>query len=328
MNKHKLIILFFFAFYSITSAQKGNNYHLFTNRVFYKPMVSEVSSTLNNIFLGKSEVNKFSGRDNKKLIINEIHLGYDIPLLYVENPKFKWSVFFPVSTHMVWAPFEKTTSPIINNDYRFGLSFAGIAIVNNPYIKNISFKVTPFAHESTHIGDELTIEGFQSDDKFFRVNVSYEYYELGLTLNDPEVLKENTLSFRIGFMGLLKSNAGYYTYFENEIGDTTLYASRRHGEVYTELNYKKTNGFLTNKQWHPNISVELRNRVKFDYGNAEKEDRIWCINVYVGYDYVPKKIGAVKSIGHYFRYYKGVSPPGQLRNGISTFWGYSLILYI
>ena len=326
---YRLLILFIFFFLAPNVfSQKDTSYFVFTSRNFYKPFASEISSTLNNISFGVVESNKFSGRGRKKLVINEIHLGVDVPLLYAKNSNFKWAMFIPVSIHMIWYPVEKTTSPIINSDYRFGLSFTGITNLNNRYIKNFSFEIKPFAHESTHLGDEITISGFQDDKNFFRVNVSYEYYELGLTINDPEVLNENTLSFRFGFMGLINPKKGYYTLYENEIGDNTLYPGRRSGEFYTSINYKGVSGFLTNKRWQPNVSVELRNRVKYDYVSAEKENRIWCVNAYAGYNYVPKMLSAIKSTGHYIRYYYGVVPHGQLRNGTCYFIGYSLILKI
>ncbi len=236
---------------------------------------------------------------------------------------------FPVSIHMVWAPFEKTTSPIINNDYRFGLSFTGISYLNNPYIKNISYKVTPFAHESTHLGDEITMYGEQNIDNFYRVNVSYEYYELGLTLNDPDTLQGNLLSCKFGFMGLIRPNVGYYKYFENEIlADTAFYPSQRWAEFYLELNYRKTEGFMASKTWNPSISFELRNRVKYEYSNPNKSPRVLCYNAYLGYDYVPKKAGAIKSVGNYLRFYSGLNPHGQFRNGYYNFIGYSVVAFI
>jgi hypothetical protein len=255
-------------------------------------------------------------------------LGIDLPLLLVEKPKYKWAMSAPVSIHMVWAPFEPNTSPIINNDYRFGLSFTGITYLNNDYVKNMSFKLTPFAHESTHLGDELTMYGIEHIDNFFRVNVSYEYYELGLTLNDPDTLSGNLLSFKAGFMGLIRPHVGYYTYTPSEIGDTVLYPSKRWAEFYFELNYRKTEGVMTSETWHPSFSFELRNRVKYEYGNPEKAERVWCFNGYVGYDYIPRKSGNIKSVGHYLRYYSGLNPHGQFRNGSYRFIGYSIVAYI
>lgn len=328
MKHLKLItILTLLSFSTFTFAQKEKNSSAFTNRQFYKPFVSEISSTLNNLSIGKTYSNGLDGVDYKKAIVNEVHLGMDLPILYVEKSNFDWAISFPVSIHMVWAPFEENTSPIINNDYRFGLSFTGSTQLDNEYIKNLSFKITPFAHESTHLGDEITIFGVQNDEDFFRVNVSYEYYELGLTLNDPELLDENTLSCRVGFMGLLRPKVGYYTLFDHEIGNNTLYTSQRWAEYYLQLNYKKTTGFLTNDRWRPNLSIEFRNRIKYDYMVDAKEDRVWCINAYVGYDYVPKKANTIKTVGHYIRHYNGINPHGQLRNGMSHFVAYSAVVY-
>ena len=327
--KHIQFITFLFLlfFCTVAFAQNENSFSAFTGRRFYKPFVSEISSTLNNLSIGKTYSNELVGNDFEKMVLNEVHLGMDMPFLYVKRPNFEWAMSFPVSIHMVWAPFEKTTSPIINNDYRFGLSFTGFTHLDNRYLKNLSFKLTPFAHESTHLGDEITIYGVQNNANFYRVNVSYEYYELGLTLNDPELLDENTLSCRMGFMGLIRPNVGYYTFFANEIGNNVLYPSQRWAEYYLQLNYKKTEGFLTNKQWHPNLSIEFRNRVKYDYLVDAKEDRVWCVNAYIGFDYVPKKANAIKSIGHYIRHYNGINPNGQLRNGMSHFVGYSVVVY-
>lgn len=309
-------------------SQSDSNFFVFTNRDFNKPFASEISSTLNNLSFGKVHSTKISGRDIKKLTINEVHLGIDIPLLLSKNNNILWALSIPISSHMVWYPLEKTTSPIINTDYRFGISFTGHYKLGNPNIKNISFEIKPFAHESTHLGDEFTISGFQDDTSFYRVNISYEYYELSLTLNDPEILNENTLSLRFGFMGLINPQKGYYSLSENEIGHNTLYPSKRWGEIYFDLNYQKVSGFLTSRHWQPNISFELRNRVKYNYANTGKENRIWCVNTCAGYCYIPEKTDAIKSIGHFIRYYNGLNPCGQFRNGTCFFIGYSLIIKI
>ncbi len=317
-----LLILVSFIGYS----QEDNYFSLFYGRTYYKPFVSEISSTLSNISVGAVRNTLPTGISNNT-VFTEVHLGADIPILYSERKSFNWALSIPVSMHMLWATFEETTAPIVNNDYRFGLSFTGITYLNNSYIKNISFKVTPIAHESTHIGDELTIYGFQNIANFYRVNVSYEYYELGITLNDPDTITSNLLSVRVGLMGLINPTKGYYSFFENEIGDKPVYPSKRWAEYYIELNYHKTTGFLTSKTWKPTISVELRNRVRYEYENEDKSDREWCINAFIGYDFVPKKTKVIKSVGNYFRYYSGINPHGQFRNMDYRFIGYSIILF-
>lgn len=329
-KKLKKLCIYFFILISGSKlfAQSDSSLFWFTSRDFNKPFVSEISSTLNNLSFGLVESTKISGRDVKKLTVNEVHLGVDLPLLYSNKNNFNWALSIPISTHMVWYPLEEITAPIINNDYRFGLSFTGHYKLNNKFLKNISFEIKPFAHESTHLGDEFTITGFQDDENFYRVNITYEYYEFSITLNDPEVLNENTLSLRMGYMGLINPKNGYYTIFENEIGGNKLYPSKRRGEFYFDLDYQKVTGFLTSKRWKPNISLELRNRVKYDYTNSKDEDRVWCFNSYTGYSYIPKKANSVKSIGHYIRYYYGLNPHGQFRNGTCYFIGYSVVVKI
>jgi len=325
MNKKSLLLaLLLVVSYIAVFSQEKKNFSLFEQRTFYKPFVSEISSTLTNVSIGGVK-NSIAGKYGET-VFSEIHLGADIPLMYNEN-KFRWGVSIPISLHVLWATFGKVTAPIVNNDYRFGLSFTGISYINNKYIKNISFKVTPFAHESTHLGDELTIYGFQNINNFYRVNVSYEYYELGITLNDIDTIKDNNLSVRVGFMGLINPKKGYYSFFDNEIGDKDVYPSKRWAEYYMELEYTKTKGFLTTKSWHPSISVELRNRVKYEYEKQGKADRVWCINAFVGYEYTPRRMKGVRSVGHYFRYYDGLNPHGQFRNMYYRFVGYSIILF-
>ena len=259
MSVLKKIILLLLLLIAINGYSQNEKYFsIFEGRTFYKPFVSEISSTLSNVSIG-AIYNKTPSGKELNTVMTEVHLGADIPLLYGKNKSFTWAASLPVSMHMLWATFEPLTAPIVNTDYRFGLSFTGIAYLDNSSIKNISFKVTPFAHESTHIGDEITIYGFQNNPNFYRVNVSYEYYELGLTLNDPDTLTGNLFSIRVGLMGLINPTKGYYSFSDNEIGDKDVYPSKRWAEYYINLNYSKTTGFLTSKTWHPSISIELRN---------------------------------------------------------------------
>lgn len=308
-----------------TYSQLDNRTEIFKHRTFYKPFTSEISSTLNKLSIGYTN-NTFANDFMKSTTLTEIHLGMDAPILYGGGDQFRWALSIPISLHVLWAPFEEITAPIINNDYRFGLSFTGIQYLSNAYIKNLSYKVTPFAHESTHLGDEISLFGSKHEE-FYRINVSYEYYELGITLNDPDTLSGNLLSFKFGLMGLINPNKGYYTFYEDEIGDKTFYKSERWLEYYLQLNYRKTNGFMANEKWNPTISIEARNRVKYEYESPGKEDRVWCLNAFIGYDYVPKNKNT-KTIGHYLRYYRGINPHGQFRNFKYEFIGYSFLVYL
>lgn len=128
-------------------------------------------------------------------------------------------------------------------------------------------------------------------------------------------------------MSLLNPDKGYYTFTEDEIGGKTFYGSERFMEFYFQVNYRRTQGFLANEKWNPNLSIEARNRVRYDYEQSAKEDRVWCINAFIGYDFVPKNKNA-KTVGHYIRYYNGINPYGQFRNAKYQFIGYSFAVYL
>ena len=65
----------------------------------------------------------------------------------------------------------------------------------------------------------------------------------------------------------------------------------------------------------------------YAYETQGKEDRVWCYNAYLGYDYTPRNSKNIKSVGHYLRYYNGVTPHGQFRNTKSQFIGYTIVAY-
>jgi len=318
------IVAILIAFTAI--GQNKKHFSAFEGRHFYKPFISEISSTLSHVDVGMA-TNIKKKNSQSSIVFTEVHLGADIPLLYQEGRKLNWALSLPVSFHMLWNTFEEKTAPIINNDYRFGLSFTGISYINKGFIKNISYKITPLAHESTHLGDEITIYGIQNLDHFYRVNVSYEYYELGITINDPDTLTGNLLSLRLGFMGLINPSNDYYTVSALEIGDKNIYPTQRWAEYYININYTKTTGFLTSQKWHPSFSIEFRNRVKYQYEKQGKNDRGWGINAFIGYEYVPKRAKGIKSVGHYLRFYDGINPHGQFRNRLYSFIGYSIVLF-
>jgi hypothetical protein len=80
-------------------SQNENSFSAFTNRSFYKPFVSEISSTLNNIMVGSVE-NTLPNGEKRMNTFSEEHLGVDIPILYAEQRKFKWAMSAPVSFRM------------------------------------------------------------------------------------------------------------------------------------------------------------------------------------------------------------------------------------
>ncbi len=83
-------------------------------------------------------------------------------------------------------------------------------------------------------------------------------------------------------------------------------------------------GVLCSQRWMQEISVEAKNRVKFSYSTDIPEDRLWSVNLYLGYRHLLKN--QKSSLGFYVRYYYGINPYGQMRN-IADFQsiGYSIV---
>lgn len=299
---------------------------LFQKRTYFKPMVSELSSTLSKVSVIAASGFK---KDNKDLgkILTEVHLGAEFPIYSRVNQKSSFSIFVPVCLHVLWATFEPKTAPIVNNDYRFGFSFAYLKPLRNKYLNNVAIKLTPFAHESTHLGDEITIAGLEFD-QFYRINVSYEYYELAVTLNDPDIIKGTLFTVRAGMMGLINPQKGYYSWSDIETQGKEIFPTERWVEYYLQLQYRNTTAFYSSSRLQFVWSFEARNRIRYDYLIDKKELRFWSFNNYLGYDYCPNGNEGNPTFGSFFVLYRGLNFNGQLRNSRLNYIGYSMVVYI
>lgn len=216
-----------------------------------------------------------------------------------------------------------SSSPILSTDYRVNsIVFKYIHFLQGKVIRNISLKLAPFNHESTHIGDDLTIYRINRNYPITRVNVSYEYSELALSLNDPAGNMEQNHSFRIGWIYRLNRKDDYYSVGENEGDPGLARATGLHSEYYVQYNLIRTRGWLTWKRWKNICSIELRNRVRYQYPEFNSKAsgidlsypdsrRNYGLNLYLGYKFVKRK-GPTPGI--YFTAYSGLNPYGQFRN--------------
>lgn len=96
-----IIFIFTVLLYNDVFCQNDTGLFLFATREFNKPFISEISSTLNNLSFGYVESTKISGKNVKRLSVNEVHLGIDLPILYSNTNKFLWALSIPISSHMV-----------------------------------------------------------------------------------------------------------------------------------------------------------------------------------------------------------------------------------
>jgi hypothetical protein len=306
---------------------------------YARPFISEMHSTVSKVELGYnksySEFNLLeqSRRFDRPMV--EMHAGFDAPLYAFtfgtigNKPKWGIAVSLPLSVHVLEDMFDPVTAPVINTDYRFGS--ARIRAIRyfpgDGFLKNISFSWLPIFHECTHLGDEITIYRMDENFPITRINVSYEYTEFQVTLNDPDADRETRHSFRLG--GLYRiSNRGLGWFSVRKDAELTtdlnIPSSNNRAEYYAEYQFQRANGFLASKRFVNLVSFEVRNRLRYGYPLFKKVDNVWetteikekmqlNFNLYLGYKFYPRSANT-QSIGLFLHGYRGLNPYGQLRN--------------
>ncbi|MCU0360924.1 MAG: hypothetical protein MUF75_09440 [Bacteroidia bacterium] len=286
----------------------------------YKPQAAAIyASNVEEYDLGNT------GKEAK--LFQYIAAGFEVPFyrkyMYKGNQlvqAFACSAVF--SFHLFWDPLELSKSPILNTDYRLGaLWLKYIRFYEGSWLKNYSVKLSPINHESTHIGDDLTIYRIDQNYPITRVNVSYEYSEIDFTINDPNGSFEQNHSLRLGL--LYRINKGDYYSINEKDGDPSLAKpSGSRTELFAGYNFIRSRGILTWKKWRNVISAEWRSRMKYNYpmfttvnGIVHSEEvgqeRVNHFALYFGYKHVKAK---GPTIGMYLHAYTGLNPYGQFRN--------------
>jgi hypothetical protein len=270
----------------------------------------------------------------------QIVLGKELPLVARSNESVnanvlragKWGVglWLPLSFHMI-EDFKDESNPIVDTDYRFGFMVKAAYGVTDKV--RLNFRLVPWAHESTHIGDEYTIHALTMNPTFERVNVSYEYHEYGISLegrpggNADLVLRTGGIS--------PWNNKGYYD--TNLLGSTvgTLTPSQHVFEPSVGGEYRAgaiSSGWLHAllKKRQPYLSIDTRDKLVYNYHQTptSPEERQWSWSAQIGAT-VPNNTKGEVLKQYFLQFYSGVNPYGQLRSqkdywslGIGWVFGY------
>lgn len=289
------------------------------------------------VSVNHTEYNIDRNRTSKYIPTNETVLGADIPIYQKVWKNDALSFSMPLS-FSVWFDFtEIQTAPILNTDYRFApVEINYLHKFKHKTFRNIEVKFIPYFHESTHIGDELTIARTIMDARIVRVNVSYECMNLAVTLNDPLGKDQKNHAFRVGARILLNPSKGWYSISEHE-GDTSLVPqTKKWGEVYLQYEYQTPDGFLSFGKTMFDFSAELNMRLKFGYPYHEKkidcyplvettEKHVPSLNILAGWHFYNSN-HELSNVGFYLRAYRGINYHGQFRNLSNyEFYGVSII---
>lgn len=263
----------------------------------------------------------------------------------LQDRRFGLNISQTASAHLWMDISEPTTSPVVNTDYRVAApTFTFLHRLQGeekvPFLRNYSIQFCPFKHESTHIGDEMVLQRADKGYALRRVNVSYNYAELDVTLNEPEDRYTQTHTFRVGVLVLLNPKHGWY-FIDSRDGDVNNIASNqpvhlnpnglpeRYGpsgmpfEMWLQYQYQSS---CSPHGFQAIVSAEVRNRARYGYSltetmhvdaprEAKADPRRFTYSVFVGARYnMPHYDGYFSRIAAGVRAYHGNCPYGMFRS--------------
>ncbi len=307
----------------------------FRQRDFAKYFVSDIYAPTPQIQGGmgwsQNEYNIATSRHAEYLPYNQTDFGAEMPIFtkvkYSDNKLVsKFSISIPIAAR-IWFDFtEPSTSPILNTDFQYApLEFNYLKTTHRKLIHNIAIKLCPFFHESSHLGDEITLYRRMDTLPVTWVNVSHETSEIALTLNDANGKLTNNTAWKLGIKLLLNPRHGWYS-VRNESGDSSVYiATKRLLETYVQVQNQANMGWLANDKFIRVMSVEVRERVQYGYPTypspaetnwkafGDKERINLCMNAYLGWKFNFSN-NLIPRFGAYLKGYYGINPYGQFRN--------------
>ena len=246
----------------------------------------------------------------------QISLGDELPIFTLSDQsregtldRGRWGIglWIPISFHVV-EDFRDTSNPIVDTDYRFGFMLKFQKALRDDMWLGLRF--VPWNHESTHLGDEYTILASR-DPAFERVNVSYENWEYGLSVEGDALFNDGD-SWKLRTGGRRPwGKDGYYSNHLLGSDEPTLTPSVANFEPSLGVEYR----FAEWRARQLYLSADSRYQTVYTYHQTSEnpEQRQWSVNVQIGRA-VPDGKKGVPLKQYFFQVYRGVNPYGQLRS--------------
>jgi hypothetical protein len=288
-----------------------------SDRLYYEPLLAEQrAARMSVLFPAWSSEFPHSVKPGTRFAW-QVTMGREIPAWGMQSNSaglerlgeghWGFGVWIPISFHVI-EDFEDESNPIVDTDYRFGtmLKFqAGL-----PKQWTLSARFVPWAHESTHLGDEYTILA-QRKPGFERVNVSYEYKEYGISFErDFGASSDGLVTLRHGGIWLWGDD-GYYS--NHLLGDPTptLSASQKNYEPSAGFEYRHPRRGRAGRQYIASVDLRWRLQYSFHHPVSGPERRRPTLTLALGRTALQGDRRAIRSYFLYFTH--GVNPFGQLR---------------
>jgi hypothetical protein len=303
-----------------TSAQ-DISFVAFRDRPYYEPLLAETRPARTSILFPAWSKEFPDSAEKGTRFAWQITLGEELPAFAVSNQvsagpteKGKWGfgLWIPISFHVI-EDFKDESAPIVDTDYRFGFMTKFQCGCFGETKLGIRF--VPWAHESTHLGDEYTIVAVQ-DPAFERINVSYEYWEYGVSF-------EGSGAFNEGDNWTLRNGGrqpwgedGYYSNHLLGSDVPSLTPSRKNFEPFFGGEYR----FPEWRGRQTYVSAEARHSLIYNYHQTSDnpERRQWSWNLHLGRA-LPAGTSGTPLKQYFVQIYHGVNPYGQLRSQ-KSYW--------
>jgi hypothetical protein len=295
---------------------------LFQRRAYFTPALSDPRAAILKIAFPARAASVPFAEHARPGTVWDITMGQELPLVGVQTSTLagEWldaghlgaGLWLPVGFHMIEDLGKDRSNPVLNVDYRFGLMAK--AQLGLPWAPAGDFTGSVVAvqvhvgHESTHVGDEFTLNALDAyGDAFRRVNVSYQFVEPGVMVGVRWPTWRGRLLARCLFVAFTGSDSWYSPDLEQPRG-AMVAPSRRNYEP--SLSVEAT----TEWPWRPFLSLDLRPRTVYDYDRASGRDGEgfqWSVNALGGIRPPAETWGGLTHL--YLRAYYGVNPAGQFR---------------
>lgn len=311
------------------AAQDGPKIDFLKDRPFYEPLLAEPRPA-RTMLLIPAWSKEFPDSVNKGARFAwQISLGDELPILTLSNDhgggalgsKGTWGLglWVPLSFHVI-EDFKDDSNPIVDTDYRFGFMTKFQCFCFEKM--KLGARFVPWAHESTHLGDEYTIFAQQQNPDFERINVSHEEWEYGISLEGDGLFKDDDM-WKLRHGGKQPwSSGGYYSNHLLGSEEPDLTPSQRNFEPSFGVEYRFAPRKPASRQFY--LSADLRHQLIYNYHQTPEnpEEKQWSINFQVGTAVQEDTHGTpLKQL--FFQISRGVNPYGQLRSQ-RDFWSAGL----
>jgi hypothetical protein len=272
------------------------------------------------------------------------NIGVDVPLWAgtFGNGKYGLSFAIPYLVDVWLDMFERTTAPVINTAYRFGMPEVNfIHYLDKPTlgIASYSLKLVGFKHECSHIGDDLTLMRDNEGVPLKALNISYNYWQVEGTINDPTFSLKRNHSLRFALLRLHGRHSSWYSVLPSGGDEEVVEPSEKPFELWLQYQYQSA---VTHHRLQWMASLEVRKRVRYNYPlywTAEDNPTEWtsvenlgeislpAINLTLGVRYRNPQMLKFRSVGVALRAYQGMNPYGQFRS-IPKYEQYGVMLVV